>query len=99
MDFIQRDLTNLLLPLISRVCIYEMYVVAENHKLQGETPEKRFDYFVSLLSDPKTALLLFEKYPLLKTLIDTVYQQYLENQTQLMQRLANDYKEICQFFF
>lgn len=96
---IKRDLSMQLHPLINRVCVYEMHMLAKAGKLKGETAEKRFTYFITLLQKKWMVNSLFKKYPVLNHLIKKVFKQYLRTRKELFFRLQKDYQEINQLFF
>ncbi|SRR5579883_164097 len=98
-DVILSDLTKLFLPIISRVCVYEMQVAAKNKKLLGDNSSNRYQYFIQLLSQKETTLALFNKYPVLKDTIQNAYSQYIKNMIELLLRLNDDYFLICDTFF
>lgn len=91
---IKNDLKNILLPIIIKTCVYEMSIASKNQQLKGKTPESRFDYFINELKNPKLVFTLLKKYPLLEKISTISLQQYILTQSELFERLNQDYQKI-----
>lgn len=91
-------LSDRLLLTISRTLVLEMHVARISGRLQGQTPEARFQAYLDWLAEPQNSLTLWQEYPVLARLIVTRLNHWLVAQTELFGRLCADYPAICQTF-
>ena len=83
-----------LLRKVSKVLTLELNVMRVEGRLQGETSEARFAYFVDWCSQPASMLSILEKYPVLARQLMALMDQWREMSLELLQRLCMDWKEI-----
>jgi type 2 lantibiotic biosynthesis protein LanM len=83
-----------LLRKVSKVLTLELNVMRVEGRLQGETPEARFAYFVDWCCEPAAMLSILEKYPVLARQLIALMDQWRETSLELLQRLCMDWKEI-----
>lgn len=93
------QLINQLLAKLSKTLVLELNVARVQGRLQGETPEQRFDYFLQQLTQPENMLTLLEEYPVLARHLVERIGRWVTNELELLQRLSTDWDEICSTFF
>lgn len=94
-----REFESLFSSVINRICVYEMHVASKKGQLQGDSPEKRFDYFIQILGNKKSVISLFEKYPILKSTIEKIYSDFLDTHVEFLNRLSSDFSKLIKTFF
>ena len=83
---------------LSRTLVLEVNVARVQGRLQGETPEERFLYFLEQLAQKDTTLTFLEEYPVLaRHLVETIERQ-ISSTLELLQRLTADWNEIRTIF-
>jgi len=88
------NLSEQLLWTISRVCVLELNIARLEERIAGETPEQRFDAFIALLRDPKTAWEILERYPVLARQLFLRTRHWGDAVVELLQRLAADWNGV-----
>ncbi|MBK8989875.1 MAG: type 2 lantipeptide synthetase LanM family protein [Chloroflexi bacterium] len=88
------ELTEILMP----VMILELHAAGMLGLLQGETPEARFQSFISRLHQPELALSLLQEYPVLARLLVTFLQNWGQAMRLFLHRLCGDWEDICHTF-
>ena len=91
-------LADQFLQMISRVLILELYVARLEGRLEGETPEDRFDSFVAGLKSEAGALNLYAQYPVLARSLVNRQRQWLDCGVELARRLLEDLPALAQTF-
>ncbi len=85
---------GLLLPKLLRTIALELNVARVQGRLQGETPEERFHYFLDQLSQPEGMLPLLEEYAVLARLLVETVERWATCSLELLERLCADWEEI-----
>lgn len=83
---------------VTKVMVLELNVARVQGNLQGETPEQRFDFFFQQLAQPEKIFTLFEEYSTLARQIVEITGCWLACELELLQRLCDDWDEICRTF-
>lgn len=83
---------------LSRVMVLELHAARLQGRVQGETPEQRFDSFFQQLTQPAQVWALLTEYPVLARRISELTGNWLACELELLQRLCNDWDEIRQTF-
>ncbi len=94
--FIQ--MPGLILPKLMRTIALELNVARVQGRLQGETPEQRFEYFLDQLAQPTGMLSLLEEYAVLARLLVETVERWATCSLELLERLCADWEEICATF-
>ena len=81
-----------------KTLVYELNVERNNNRLSGDTDEDRLNSFFQKLGDYNYRCELFEKYPVLVRDIDTVVNEHIAFIAELIQRLGDNQKAICEKF-
>jgi type 2 lantibiotic biosynthesis protein LanM len=93
------QIPGLILPKLLRTLALELNVARVQGRLQGETPEERFGYFLQHLTRPSGMLPLLEEYAVLaRQLVETI-ERWTTCGLELLERLCADWDEIRQTFF
>lgn len=85
-------------PMIIRVCVLEMHLAKTRNLLRGKTAKQRFDYFIKALSEKENCLQLLNKYPILKSQLAIVLNEFYQVYTELVLRLQQDHQDILVHF-
>lgn len=85
-----------LLPMLVKPLTLELNIARLQERLQGETPEERFQAFVQQLCEPGAMLSLLELYPVLARLLVTILNQGVAYGLELLGHLCADWPEICE---
>lgn len=93
----ESDILQLAQAIISRVAVLELHAM-KKIGLKGETPEARFDSFISLLAKDENKQTLKEKYPVMFAQLILQIQQYQEKVYELLMRLECDFDIIKKIF-
>ncbi|GCE30666.1 lanthionine synthetase [Dictyobacter alpinus] len=87
-----------LLVKVSKVLALELNIMRVEGRLQGETPEERFAFFVEWCRQPQEMLAILAKYPVLARQLIAQIDQWRETSLEFLQRLCADWKEIRALF-
>ena len=87
-----------LLPKLFKTYMLELNVARVEGRLQGETPQERFQYFLQKLSQLEGILTLLEEYPVLARRLVETLEQWVACSLELVERLCADWEEICTTF-
>jgi type 2 lantibiotic biosynthesis protein LanM len=88
-----------LLPILDRTLVLELNVARLEGRLEGETPEDRFQSFVALLDRPDTRRALVDEYPVLaRALVETV-EAWAAASIEFLGRLALDRPRLVAAFY
>jgi type 2 lantibiotic biosynthesis protein LanM len=90
--FIQ--IPGLILPKLLRTIALELNVARVQGRLQGETPEERFQHFLDQLAQPTGMLPLLEEYAVLARLLVETIERWATCSLELLERLCADWEEI-----
>lgn len=85
------------LPKMVKTMVLELNVARMQDRLQGETPEQRFQYFLDYLSREGFRPLL-EEYPVLARLLLETAESWAERSLELLERLCADWAAIRSTF-
>lgn len=91
-------LSSRLLSKLLRTLVLEVNVARIEGRLQGETSEERFQYFLSLLGKPRQMLALLEEYAVLARQLVATLEQWVVVELELCERLCQDWALICATF-
>ncbi len=98
-DVLLEDLRSRLLVMITRTLVMELNVARLEGRLEGATPEERFNSFVHQLADPAVALALFHEYPVLGRQVMTALDQWSAVTVEWVRHLADDWPLIRATYF
>ncbi|HZR40603.1 MAG TPA: type 2 lanthipeptide synthetase LanM family protein [Ktedonobacteraceae bacterium] len=88
-----------LLYKLNRTLALELHVARLEKRLQGDTPEERFQNFVRQLNQSEYRQALLEEYaPLTRLLMQTI-EHWLRYGLEFFQHLCADWNDICTAFF
>ena len=82
----------------AKTLILELNVARVQGRLQGETPQERYLYFLQQLAQPDNMLTLLEEYPVLARQLVEMTGHWVERELELLQRLCADWDEIRKTF-
>lgn len=88
----------LILPKLLRTIVLELNVARVQGRLQGETAEERFQYFLHLLANPDGMLPLLEEYAVLARQLVETLDRWIVFELELLARLCADWETICSTF-
>ena len=77
-----------------RTLILEVNVARLEQKLEGDTPEARFEHFSQLISQPEPLTQLLKEYPVLAREIFRTTERWLNTSVELLARLTGDLDEL-----
>ena len=87
-----------LLFTINPTLVLELNVARLQGLLTGDTAEARFSSFVQRLQTREARLILWQEYPVLARLIIEEIQRWVTTSLEFLQRLDDDWQEICRRF-
>ncbi len=93
-----QHLPNRLLPCLIKTYVLELNVARVEGRLQGETSQERFQYFLQQLSKPEGILSLLEEYSVLARRLVELLECWVTCSLELLERLCADWEEICTIF-
>ncbi len=85
------SLTRRLNWIIKRTLVLETNVFRVNHRLKGDSPQDRFNFFLRLISQEETKRELLGEYPVLARLCDETCGRWLEANEEFFRRLGTDF--------
>lgn len=91
-------LPSRLLPLVSRAVVSELHIARLEGRLEGATPEQRFQQFTDQLREPDRALSLLAEYPVLARQVLQAVDLWVEAGEELGRRLGRDASVLRRFF-
>jgi len=86
------------LALIPRTLVLELQAARLEGDLPGETPAERFAAFAERLRDPRVALEILERHPVLARLLVSATRDWLATSLELLGRLRADWRAIVATF-
>ncbi|MCW6037886.1 type 2 lantipeptide synthetase LanM family protein [Spirulina subsalsa FACHB-351] len=92
------NLPEQLLNFISQTLTLELNVARLKDQLSGNTAKERFLDFIEQLKQPHDAIALFAEYPVLTRQLVLHLEQWVNSNTELIQRLVDDWPLICSHF-
>ncbi|HET9228977.1 MAG TPA: type 2 lanthipeptide synthetase LanM, partial [Thermoanaerobaculia bacterium] len=95
---IEATLLKRLRGLAERALALELHASRLEGRLQGDTPEERFASFVSSLKEPRTALEILRRYPVMARDACRHAEQWVEANLEMMERFAADRDDIVRLF-
>src|SRR5207302_3205016 len=87
-----------LLPRLIRTYVLELNVARVEGRLEGETPQERFRYFLQQLCKPEGIFPLLEEYSVLARRLVETLERWITCELELLERLCADWEEICATF-
>src|SRR5947207_1051798 len=84
----------LILPKLSKTIVLELHVARVQGRLQGETPEERFQCFLQQLGQHENMLSLLEEYPVLTRQLVETLDRWVICELELLERLCTDWEQI-----
>ena len=97
-DALLAHLPEVLTPLINPTLVVELQVARLEERLDGETPEARFDAFLDQLRQPENACEILRRYPeLARRLVERI-SQWEEAGAEFLEHLVTDADEIRRHF-
>lgn len=91
---LRADLTQV----VGRTMVLELNVARLEGTLPGESPEERFQEFIDITADPGWATRFLAEYPVLARQVVTRIDQWTTSNTELLQRLSDDWPRIRDHF-
>ncbi|MFL5349041.1 MAG: type 2 lanthipeptide synthetase LanM family protein [Hyalangium sp.] len=88
------SLPSEVLAMITRTLALELHVARLEEKLQGETPQERFQSFVQRLESREALEALHLEYPLLARQLVTKVGLWVDNSLEFLRRLCADWEDI-----
>lgn len=92
------NLPGLLITLLARTLALEVNVARLEGLLEGNTPEERFNHFLTGLREPEKALAMLREYPVLARQFVVHLDSWLAFQLEFLRHLCADWVEICTTF-
>ncbi|ABA24949.1 Lanthionine synthetase C-like protein (plasmid) [Trichormus variabilis ATCC 29413] len=93
-----QGLPEQLLFMLHPTLVLELNVARLQGLLTGDTAEERFSSFVQRLQTGEARLMLWQEYPVLARLIIEEIQRWVTTSLEFLQRLGDDWEEICHHF-
>lgn len=87
-----------ILPRLLRTIALELNVARMQGRLQGETPEERFQFFLDQLAQPDGILPLLEEYTVLARFLVEEIERWTTCSLELLERLCADWEQIRAMF-
>src|SRR5947209_9819978 len=84
----------LILPKLNKTIVLELNVARVQGRLQGETPEERFQCFLQQLGQHENMLSLLEEYPVLARQLVETLDRWVICELELLERLCADWAQI-----
>jgi type 2 lantibiotic biosynthesis protein LanM len=81
-----------------KTIVLELSVARVQERLQGDTPEERFQKFLRYLCQPEGMVQLLEEYPVLARLSVEAIDRWVRCELELLERLCADWDEIRSVF-
>src|SRR5205807_3725328 len=91
-------LPMLILPKLNNTIVLELNVARVQGRLQGETPEERFQSFLQQLAQPENMLSLLEEYAVLARQLVETLDRWVKCELELLERLCADWEQIQTVF-
>jgi type 2 lantibiotic biosynthesis protein LanM len=92
------QIPELILPRLLRTIALELNVARVQGRLQGETPEERFQCFLDQLAQPDGILSLLEEYAVLARFLVEEIERWTTCSLELLERLCADWEQIRAVF-
>ena len=92
------NLRMLLSLAINRTMVLELNVARLQGRLQGSTPEERFQDFIQQMRQKQALQVLLEEYPVLARQIMIIIHRWLNYSLEFLHRLCSDWQQICTTF-
>lgn len=86
------------LSIIERTMVLELNIARLTGELTGDTPEERFESFLSVYCQPESALSLLNVYPVLARQVVTFINNWLDSSVELLSHLKEDWGQIRRVF-
>ena len=84
----------LILPKLNKTIVLELNVARVQGRLQGETPEERFQCFLQQLGQHENMLSLLEEYAVLARQLVETLDRWVMCELELLERLCADWEQI-----
>ena len=98
-DDLRRHLASVLSRLFSRVFVLELNIHRLKGLLEGNSPEKRFNYFIQYMRQPETLQRVLNDYPVLADDLEMECWQALSFHSEFYSRLVRDWELLSDAFF
>ena len=95
-EILASSLGQQILMMMARVLVLELNVARLEGVLSGDTPEERFDSFVSRLQEPGVADQLFDEYPVLLEQIVNTLNKWAAFSLEFLRHLCEDHDALRQ---
>src|SRR2546421_1525312 len=89
---------GLILPKLNKTIVLELHVARLQGRLQGETPEDRFQCFLQQLGQHENMLSLLEEYAVLARQLVETLDRWVKCELELLERLCADWEQIQTVF-
>ncbi len=89
------ELTTPLTNMVSPTLTLEINVARQSNKLKGETPNDRYDSFITILKDKSYVLDIFNEYPVLLNRLIKKVELTTKELIEVFSRLLSDYDDLC----
>jgi type 2 lantibiotic biosynthesis protein LanM len=96
--FLSLGLASYLDWIVGRAAVLELKVASLENRLEGSTPEARFQSFVRTMSQPEAGLEFFKAYPVLARILVETTSQWVESRIEFLGRLCQDWDLISTTF-
>lgn len=83
---------------LSRTMVLELHVAQLQDKLEGNTPQERFQSFLQLLQERDSAIKILQEYPVLTRQLKICIDHWVDYSLEVLQHLYADWNEIKQKF-
>lgn len=93
------NLPALLATKLARVIALEINVARVQGRLEGETPQERFNNFISRLSQPANLAVLLEEYPVLARQLVITVSNWLNFSLEFLGHLCADWEKLGRLFW
>jgi type 2 lantibiotic biosynthesis protein LanM len=86
------------LAMLGRTLVLELHIAGAEGRLEGNTPQERFQSFCDQLTNPEAIRALFSEYPVLARQVIVATRQRAEFGLEFADRLGRDWELICETF-
>jgi type 2 lantibiotic biosynthesis protein LanM len=83
---------------LGRTLVLEMHIARLEGRLEGETPEMRFQSFVQMISQTDGALEILRRYPVLARQLVCTIENWTAFSIELVERLCKDWVQLKSYF-
>jgi type 2 lantibiotic biosynthesis protein LanM len=98
LPFLFAHLAMEILPKLNKTVVLELHLARLQGRLQGETPEARFQCFLQYLAQSESLLSLLSEYPVLARQLVEAIDRWITCHLEMLERLCADWQQICPTF-